>query len=363
MCWLRKPVVTPQLQPWDETPDGIEPVLERRFSYADIVTILPRIPESPHAQRPNPQRQASGAPRLLPPAPAARRSGPNPRAAAQTPPHRCFPSRSPHCAALAPAWCVREASPGTPRESRKHRGQRATRVKELTNSSRRLNPLAAATGGIAVPRTHLLANVAAEDLPTHLLAQLHRNLTLLLDRQVCDAQRGVHLTRCDQRAGRARIDAARARSAAIRRTCQRRLDRQRCHNHCQQQPRPKLLVQHAGILANPADACPCGEIALQHRPGCRHSSASRSPRGCAARHSTTRSRRSRSSVVVERPLARPGERAGSAPPPPHRERSGIGLRGASALRALPDVTTHLLVRSARVRAVPIAARASTRRGS
>src|SRR5579859_2808555 len=64
--------------------------------------------------------------------------------------------------------------------------------------------------GPAIPGTHILADVAAEDLASHLRTQQLWNGPALFDRQVRDAQAGVHLIGCHQSIGWAGIDATSA---------------------------------------------------------------------------------------------------------------------------------------------------------
>ena len=68
-----------------------------------------------------------------------------------------------------------------------------------------------------VPRTNILADVAAEDVPPHPAAQfvIRRKRAALFDREIRDALVGIELIRCDQCVSRAGVDAARATAAAI----------------------------------------------------------------------------------------------------------------------------------------------------
>src|ERR1700757_55946 len=81
-----------------------------------------------------------------------------------------------------------------------------------------------------IPRAHILADVAAEDLTAHAFHQLGAARSLVLDCQVRDATRRVHLIWLEKGARRAGVEAPPAASAAVRKEKLRHIsfvDRQR----------------------------------------------------------------------------------------------------------------------------------------
>ena len=130
-------------------------------------------------------------------------------------------------------------------------------------------PSFAADRSAAVPGADVLADIAAEDLPADGLAKLLGDGALLLDGEVGDAARGVHLVRGHERVGGAGVDAARAASAAIGRDLKfcSGGHRKRGDDDAEQQPRTQLLIDDAGIFADPADACLGGHGPLDERAG------------------------------------------------------------------------------------------------
>ena len=66
---------------------------------------------------------------------------------------------------------------------------------------------------------------------------------------------GIHLVRRYQRARGAGINTSGATAATVLRQCDRRRQLEPGKNHAQEKPRPKLLVDDAGVLADPADSC------------------------------------------------------------------------------------------------------------
>ncbi len=119
-----------------------------------------------------------------------------------------------------------------------------------------------------IPRANILADIAPKHLPPHLRTQLLRNASLLLNRQIRNTSRSIHLPRPHQRIRRTRIDTPRTRPTSVRRRHRPRrpLHLQRSHNHPQQQPRPLLLVDHTSILPNPPHPSPSRIPPLHNRP-------------------------------------------------------------------------------------------------
>jgi hypothetical protein len=120
-----------------------------------------------------------------------------------------------------------------------------------------------------VPGADILADIASEDLSAHQTAQLFRDTSLLLDRQVGDAARGVHLARSYERVCRASIDTPRATSTAIRCDVPFGVERywQRRDDDTKQQPGAKLLVDDACVFADPSYAGLRGGGPLYQRTG------------------------------------------------------------------------------------------------
>src|SRR6267142_922065 len=104
-----------------------------------------------------------------------------------------------------------------------------------------------------VPRAYVLADVAPEDVPAHAVPHLFGNGSPFLDGQVRDAFVRIELIGTKKRVRWTSVEAARAGAAPIRGG---QIGRQLkgCKNHAQEQPGPHLLVQDAGILADPAHA-------------------------------------------------------------------------------------------------------------
>ena len=117
----------------------------------------------------------------------------------------------------------------------------------------RLKFRGAGHGCFAIPRTDVLADIAAKHMPPQFFTHGFRNRTSLLDSQIGNAQVRIQLIRSDQRVSRTGVDTAHARAATIRR---RQVWRQLegCEDHAEKQPRSQLLMDGAGIFARPADA-------------------------------------------------------------------------------------------------------------
>src|SRR5205085_4468210 len=111
---------------------------------------------------------------------------------------------------------------------------------------------------VSVPGTNILADVAAKNVVPDLVSKLNRYLALLLDSQVRDAPRGIHLVWRSQRICRASVDATRTRAASVRRRSHSRnlfvVQPDRREYGSQEQPRSVVLIDHAGVLPQPADA-------------------------------------------------------------------------------------------------------------
>ena len=119
-----------------------------------------------------------------------------------------------------------------------------------------------------VPRTDILADVAAKHLPSHPGTQIRSDRPFLLNCQICNAPRRIHLPRRNQRIRGTRIDAPGTTPAPIRsNTCSASIRYlQRSYDHPQQQPGTLLLVDHASILSNPPHSRSRRESSLDNRP-------------------------------------------------------------------------------------------------
>ncbi len=121
-------------------------------------------------------------------------------------------------------------------------------------------------GSFAVPGADVLADVAAKDLVSHALAQFFGNGAALFDGEIRDAFVGVELVGRDNRVGRAGFDAASAGPAAVGRGKIWR-EFERGDDHAEKKPRANLLIDDAGVLADPAHAGVLGIDALDDRAG------------------------------------------------------------------------------------------------
>jgi hypothetical protein len=118
--------------------------------------------------------------------------------------------------------------------------------------------------GLAIPRTHFLAHVAAEHPPAELTGQLVRDVAPMLDRQIRDAAPRVEHVRRDEGPRRTGIEAGRARSTAIglllveRKLCGREHD-------ADEEIGAERRGQEVRVLADPAEARAGGQVTLEHR--------------------------------------------------------------------------------------------------
>ncbi len=123
--------------------------------------------------------------------------------------------------------------------------------------------------GAAVPRAHILADVAPEDVRPHGGAFPFRNAAAQFDGEVRDAQARIEgvsrasFGRHDGLRGTC-VDAARARAAAVRRRRIRR-DFERDQQFPQKEPRAAALVDQAGVAADPSESRRARIRALQQR--------------------------------------------------------------------------------------------------
>src|SRR5688572_26065018 len=133
--------------------------------------------------------------------------------------------------------------------------------------TRKPRGILAATGGWReVPGADFLADVAAIGVRTNRRPVLDRDRTLQLDREVRQAAPGVEDIRPDERPCRARFDAQGALAALIERRPVRRKGKV-ADDLGEEQPGAMLLVDQAGVLADPSQAGILREDALLHRTG------------------------------------------------------------------------------------------------
>ncbi len=121
-------------------------------------------------------------------------------------------------------------------------------------------------GGAAIPRADVLTDVAAVHQGAHRGAKVRRGRLAQLDRQVRDAARGVDRAGRDDGAGGTRRQARRALAALVEARLV-GLERQARDEASEEQPRTQLGVDHAAVLADPADAGVLRVDALLDRPG------------------------------------------------------------------------------------------------
>src|SRR5215475_46645 len=120
--------------------------------------------------------------------------------------------------------------------------------------------------GLVVPGTNVLADVAAEDVVAHGGPQLLWNFASLFNREIGDTQTGIEFARGRDRLCRTCVNAAGTASAAIRRGKVRRKV-ERGEHHAEKEPGAQLLVDDAGVLADPSDASVARVYPFQDRTG------------------------------------------------------------------------------------------------
>ena len=136
-----------------------------------------------------------------------------------------------------------------------------------------------------VPRAHRETIVAAIDAVAHQRAQLARDRTLVLDRQVRDAAPRIEPVGRREGLGRADVEAGRARAAVIGLGVVRR-ELERGEDRAEEQPRAVLARNEIGVLALPAEPGRSPRAASPSRPRCRRTPSRR------RRHSRSASARS-----------------------------------------------------------------------
>ena len=129
----------------------------------------------------------------------------------------------------------------------------------------RLQVRFAAPRRLAVPRAHLLAHVAAEQPVADSGPQFVRDRAAQLDGQVADAAPRVELIGRDERVGRTGVQARGAGAAVVGREGRVGLEREIEQQGAEEEIAAQLLVDQHRVLAEPAQAGPAGEVALQQR--------------------------------------------------------------------------------------------------
>ena len=142
-------------------------------------------------------------------------------------------------------------SAGTPASSSSRK-----RSSVQPSSVARVEPRLARRRREAVPRAHLLADVAAEDPVADSPAAARAGSRRELDREVRDAEPRVDLVGRDDRAGRARVEAARARAAVLA------LER-RVRHRARGRPAPRRAGTTSRALRLSSPAC----LPIQPSPG------------------------------------------------------------------------------------------------
>lgn len=119
---------------------------------------------------------------------------------------------------------------------------------------------------LVVPWADLLADVTAENVVSHPGPHRLGNISALLNREIRNALVGIELVGCDERIRGTSFNTACTGTTAIRRgEVRRKLKGSK--DHSKEKPRAHLLVQDAGILADPADSRIFGVDTLDERTG------------------------------------------------------------------------------------------------
>src|SRR6202043_1957500 len=131
------------------------------------------------------------------------------------------------------------------------------RKKRMLRNAARFEIWGGAYRGAAIPGTHVLADVASENVPPHRLSKVLWNRATQLDGQIGDTAASVQHVGLDDGAGRTRFDAQPAVPAQIRRRhagrAERRDEIERRHNYAEEQPRARFFVDKACVLCEPAE--------------------------------------------------------------------------------------------------------------
>src|SRR6516164_993875 len=117
-----------------------------------------------------------------------------------------------------------------------------------------------------VPRTHVLADIAAEHVGAHPLTELGWNRPFELDSEIGDAPRRVHDIGLHQSSRRAGFKTPRAGTAAVGGR-QVGIEFETGQDHADEEPRTLLLVNQASVLAHPANAGEPSKSAFHDGPG------------------------------------------------------------------------------------------------
>src|SRR4051812_30625340 len=120
------------------------------------------------------------------------------------------------------------------------------------------------TSEFLVPRTHILANIAAEYPILQLGSHLDRNRAAMLNGPIRDATARIESIAWCERARRAEIETTRAGATVVRCHLVRR-EIEIGQNLSEQNPRAVLTMKQVGILAEPTDAAEGRPLPFQHR--------------------------------------------------------------------------------------------------
>src|SRR5262252_4517219 len=165
---------------------------------------------------------------------------------------------------------------------------------------------------LPVPRTDALAGIAAELPGSELPREGGLDIATVLDGQVRDAPARVQHVGRDEGLRRAGVEAGATASAAIGERLV-YVEGRRGQEHPDEEPRPEIGMEQHGVLADPAEPRPRGQVALENRAGIHVALAARAARLGEIRRQLGQARRHHRMVVASPRVAghrRPGGVAG-----------------------------------------------------
>ena len=131
---------------------------------------------------------------------------------------------------------------------------------------------------MTVPRTDLLADVAAEDPVLHAGPQIGGDRPVVFDRKRADAPAGVEHTRLHEGAGRTGVEAGRAGAAVVHLDWRVGREFEVGQQRRQKKETARAWVDQHRVLAEPAEAGEPGKVSLRQRRRIDHAASA------AARH-------------------------------------------------------------------------------
>src|SRR5499427_5273868 len=165
---------------------------------------------------------------------------------------------------------------------------------------------------LPVPWADALAGIAAELPGSELPREGGLDLSTVLDGQVRDAPARVQHVGRDEGLRRAGVEAGATASAAIGERLV-YVEGRRSQEHSNEEPRPEVGMKQHGVLADPAEPRPRGQVALENRTGVHVALAARAARLGEIRGQLGQTRRHHRMVVAPPRVAghrRPGGVAG-----------------------------------------------------